>query len=102
MRDIDEYDSVDEMEDRLIDILRGQGDPEGETDDGTREVQELAQSILVIKLVHRGIDVDTAIHLIDRDGANLRCSVDSAGTLDITMTNPSGDMTIDIEEGGAA
>lgn len=100
MKQVDEYDSVEEIEGRLVELLRHEGEPEGETEDGVREIQELAQSILVIKLVHRGVPADTAIAMIDRDGAEMCCIVDVAGTLQITITNPSGDMSIDIKEDG--
>lgn len=103
MKQLDDYASTDEMMDRITEILREEGEPEGEFDDEDgeppfRELQGLAQAVLTMKLVERGVDVNTAVDLVLKMDT-ISCSVDSAGVLRITSgVEPNDGLSVDVSD----
>lgn len=92
MKAIGEYDDIDEMEQRIIEIVRGQGEPEGvdyedaDTPEGVRELQALSQALLTWAMVRAGVDPDVAIdRVLDLEG-NIAIEVTADGRLTITAT----------------
>lgn len=79
---IDEYKNTDEISDRIIELIN-----KGEwiTQEDRDELQDLAQSLLVVALVRStGIDIDTAVVIVDKSGT-LNISYRD-GELSVTQT----------------
>lgn len=98
MKDIDDYSGVEEMEERIIELMRANSMGEELPDEpGVFEMQDLCEVVMVTRMVQRGFDVDRACDLVGQ-ARDIHIEVTKQGILNITFNLNDTGLDISMED----